>query len=308
MGEAIDEILLVKGLVAGYGDAKILHGVDVHLTRGELVVVIGPNGAGKSTLIKAISGIIRPSSGRVMLDGHDITGLDPQAIVAMGMSYVPQVRNAFPSLTVRENLEMGVYVLNYGASGYVSSAAQGVHDDLVNGTMRVGGFVLGRLGGGPLDAEAQLLAHQFRQRFFRRAGYRYYPSEHLPASAIKDRMDQVLSLFRGLRERLYVRAGNLSGGQQQMVALARAMMLDPKVLLIDEPSAGLAPNLVDAIFARIAAINHQGTAILLVEQNARKGLKLASRGYVLEMGRNRFEDRADRILTNPEIGKLYLGG
>ncbi len=298
----------MKGLFAGYGDATILHGVDVHLAPGELVVVIGPNGAGKSTLIKAISGLIRPQSGRVVLDGHDITGLAPTTIVAMGMSYVPQVRNAFSSLTVRENLEMGVYVLNYGASGYLSSATQGAHDDLVKGTLRVGSFILDYMGGKPLDPEAQLLAHQFRQRFFRGAGYRYYSTKHIPASAIKERMDRVLELFPALRERLSVRAGNLSGGQQQMVALARAMMLEPKVLLIDEPSAGLAPNLVDAIFARIAAINRQGTAILLVEQNARKALRLATRGYVLEMGRNRFEDQADRILQNPEIGKLYLGG
>ncbi len=294
--------------MAGYGDATILHDVDVRLGQGELVAVIGPNGAGKSTLIKAISGLIRPASGRVVLDGHDITGFAPQTIVGMGMSYVPQVRNAFPTLTVRENLEMGLYVLNYGPSGYLASAFAGANDDLVKGSLRVGGFILDALDGSPLDPPARFVAGQLRRRVFPRAGYRYYSIKRVPTSDVKARMDRVLDLFPALRERLHVRAGNLSGGQQQMVALARAMMLDPKVLLIDEPSAGLAPNLVDAIFARIAAINEQGTAILLVEQNARKALKLAARGYVLEMGRNRFEDRADQILSNPEIGKLYLGG
>ncbi len=304
----LGRILEVKGLVAGYGDARILHGVSAYLETGEIAVVIGPNGAGKSTLIKAIAGLIKPESGQVTLDGRDVTGLAPQTIVGMGMSYVPQVRNTFPSLTVRENLEMGVYVLNYGASGYLSSALASVNDGMVRGALRVGGFVLEYLAGGPLDAEAKVLAHQFRTRFFRRAGHRYYSTQRVPASVVKERIDRVLEVFPALKGRLTTRAGNLSGGQQQMVALARAMMLDPKVLLIDEPSAGLAPNLVDAIFARIAAINEHGTAIFLVEQNARKALKLAARGYVLEMGKNRFEDRADRILSNPEIGKLYLGG
>ena len=249
----------------------------MRLGAGELVVVIGPNGAGKSTLIKGIAGIIRPESGKVTLDGEEIAGLPPQTIVAMGMSYVPQVRNTFPSLTVRENLEMGVYVLNYGASGFLGSLAATTGD-------------------------------RVRRRMLGRPRRRFYSAARVSSGSIHDRIDRVLELFPVLKSRLHVRAGELSGGQQQMVALARAMMLDPKVLLIDEPSAGLAPNLVDAIFARIAAINLQGTAILLVEQNARKALKLAKRGYVLEMGTNRFEDRADRILANPEIGKLYLGG
>jgi ABC-type branched-subunit amino acid transport system ATPase component len=274
---AMGRILEVKDLVAGYGDALILHGVSTHLESGEIVVVIGPNGAGKSTLIKAIAGLIKPASGSVALDGQDITGLGPQTIVGMGMSYVPQVRNTFPSLTVQENLEMGAYVFNYGASGFVGSAMSAATD-------------------------------AFRERVLLSPIHRFYTAKRVPTSAIHERMERVLELFPALKPRLRTRAGDLSGGQQQMVALARAMMLDPKVLLIDEPSAGLAPNLVDAIFARIAAINKQGTAIFLVEQNARKALKLASRGYVLEMGNNRFEDRADLILSNPEIGKLYLGG
>ncbi len=274
---ALAHILEVRDLVAGYGDARILHGVNAYLEGGEIAVVIGPNGAGKSTLIKAIAGLIRPESGQVALDGQDVTGLAPQTIVGLGMSYVPQVRNTFPSLTVQENLEMGAYVFNYGASGFLGSLAASASDG-------------------------------FRARVLRAPVRRFYPAKRIPASTIHKRMERVLNLFPVLKARLRTRAGDLSGGQQQMVALARAMMLDPKVLLIDEPSAGLAPNLVDAIFARIAAINQQGTAVLLVEQNARKALKLAGRGYVLEMGKNRFEDRADRILSNPEIGKLYLGG
>lgn len=270
-------MLVVEGLVAGYGDATILHGVSARLGSGEMVAVIGPNGAGKSTMIKAIAGLIRPSDGRILLDGQDVTGLAPQTLVAMGMSYVPQVRNTFPSLTVRENLEMGMYVLNYGPSGWLGSLATSLGD-------------------------------RFRATLLHRPIRRFYSAERVSTSSVRERMDRVLELFPALRERMGTRAGNLSGGQQQMVALARAMMLEPKVLLIDEPSAGLAPNLVDAIFARIEAINKRGTAILLVEQNARKALKMAHRGYVLEMGRNRFEDQADRILVNPEIGKLYLGG
>ncbi len=274
---ALGRILEVKDLVAGYGDARILHGVNAYVDGGEVVVVIGPNGAGKSTLIKAIAGLITPVSGQVLLDGQDVTGLASQTIVGMGMSYVPQVRNTFPSLTVQENLEMGAYVFNYGASGFVGSLMTSASDG-------------------------------FRKRVLHKPVQRFYPAARVPTAMIHKRMDRVLDLFPGLKSRLRTRAGDLSGGQQQMVALARAMMLDPKVLLIDEPSAGLAPNLVDAIFARISAINEQGAAIFLVEQNARKALKLAARGYVLEMGKNRFEDRADLILNNPEIGKLYLGG
>ena len=301
-------MLRVEHLVAGYGDATILHGVDLRLGAGEVVSVIGPNGAGKSTLIKAISGLLTPDEGQVFLDGRNVTGLAPQTIVGMGMSYVPQVRNTFPTLTVRENLELGVYVLNYGAAGYIGASMAAASDSLNAGVLRLGSALLRHLPLGSLRDPKGRRARAFRARHQRTAGSRFYSAKHVPGAVVKERMDKVLDLFPALRDRLSVRAGNLSGGQQQMVALARAMMLDPKVLLIDEPSAGLAPNLVDAIFARIAAINTQGTAILLIEQNARKALRMSHRAYVLEMGRNRFEDAADRVLSNPEIGKLYLGG
>ena len=297
----------MEHLVAGYGDATILHGVDLHLGSSEVMAVIGPNGAGKSTLIKAISGLIPPEEGTIGLDGRDVTGLPPQTIVGMGMSYVPQVRNTFPSLTVRENLELGMYVLNYGASGYLGTAAAALKDGVNAGTLQFGRYLLDYLPWGPFSDPVTAVARAFRSKVLSLPGSRYYSAKHVPTSEIRERMDRVLELFPALRERLGMRAGNLSGGQQQMVALARAMMLDPKVLLIDEPSAGLAPNLVEAIFARIVAINKQGTAILLVEQNARRALRMSHRAYVLEMGRNRFEDAADRILSNPEIGTLYLG-
>lgn len=225
-------------VVAGYGENNILHGVSVKVHHGEMVAVIGPNGAGKSTLLKAMFGLIPVRSGSVHVLGQEVSNRRPDEHVLLGLSYVPQVSNVFPSLTILENLEMGAFV--------------------------------------------------------RRDGTRA-------------RVDQVFQLFPDLASRPGEVAGRLSGGQRQMLALARALMLDPSVLLLDEPSASLSPKLVGIIFDRIRAINENGTAILLVEQNAREALSLCHRGYVLAMGVNRLEGEAAGLLENAEVGRLYLG-
>jgi len=230
--------LVAEDLVSGYGETEILHGVSVRIEPGEIVSVIGPNGAGKSTLMKAVFGLLRIKEGRVLLDGSDITGLPPQEVVRRGLSYVPQSDNIFPSLTIRENLEMGAYILREG---------------------------------------------------------------------IEAKTNEVLRLFPDLVDRQGERAGKLSGGQRQMLALARALMLDPQVLLLDEPMASLSPKMVEQIFAKILDINASGVSILLVEQNTRDALRLCHRGYVLATGRNALEGRGQDLLEDEEVGKLYLG-
>jgi branched-chain amino acid transport system ATP-binding protein len=232
-------VLSAQALVGGYGDADILHEVGLEVGVGDIVVIVGPNGAGKSTALKALFGLVRLRSGRVMLMGGDITGAEPDAIVRCGMAYVPQERNVFPSLTVHENLEMGAYT---------------------------------------------------------RRG------------SLADAFDKVYGLFPPLKERRSAPAGVLSGGQRQMVAIGRALMLDPKVLLLDEPTVGLSPLFIDQIFDRIVEINRAGVAILMVEQNARQALRLASRGYVLASGRNRFTDTGPNLLADPEVARSFLGG
>jgi ABC-type branched-subunit amino acid transport system ATPase component len=231
-------VLQAEGVVAGYGEVEILHGVSIVLNEGEIVAVIGPNGAGKSTLLKAVFGLLSVRSGRVRLSDREVTNLSPDRIVQTGMSYVPQVDNVFPSLTINENLEMGAFV--------------------------------------------------------RRDG-------------LRERLERVYGLFPDIAGRRGERAGRLSGGQRQMLALARALMLDPKVLLLDEPSASLSPIMVESIFEKIGEINRSGTAILLVEQNAKEALSFSSRAYVLAMGENRIEGEAASLLDNEEVGKLYLG-
>ena len=231
-------VLQAEGVVAGYGEVEILHGVSLVLNEAEIVAVIGPNGAGKSTLLKAVFGLLSVRSGRVQLLGREVTNLSPDRMVQTGMSYVPQVDNVFPSLTINENLEMGAFV--------------------------------------------------------RRDG-------------LRERLERVYDLFPDIADRRGERAGRLSGGQRQMLALARALMLDPKVLLLDEPSASLSPMMVDSIFDRIGEINRSGTAILLVEQNAKEALSFSTRAYVLAMGENRIEGEAAGLLDNEEVGKLYLG-
>jgi ABC-type branched-subunit amino acid transport system ATPase component len=230
--------LVAEDVVSGYGEMEILHGVSVRLEPGEIVSVIGPNGAGKSTLMKAVFGLLDIKGGRVLLDGDDITGLPPQEVVRRGLSYVPQSDNIFPSLTIRENLEMGAYILRDG---------------------------------------------------------------------IEEKANEVLGLFPDLIDRQGERASRLSGGQRQMLALARALMLDPQVLLLDEPTASLSPKMVEQIFTKVQDINASGVSILLVEQNTRDALRLCHRGYVLATGRNALEGRGQDLLEDEEVGKLYLG-
>jgi ABC-type branched-subunit amino acid transport system ATPase component len=233
-------ILKADNITAGYtSEVNILSDVNLRLQSGQIVTVIGPNGAGKSTLLKTIFGILKPSNGKISLKEEDITGLKPDKVAQKGISYVPQVDNIFPSLTIQENLEMGAFIRD---------------DD-------------------------------------------YSP-----------RLNEIYELFPILGERKKQKAGQLSGGQRQMVAMGRALMVDPQVLLLDEPSAGLSPKLVDMIFEKITDINKTGVAMIIVEQNAREALKMADHGYVLAMGRNVLDDSGDALLANEEIGRLYLGG
>jgi len=205
----------------------------------EIVSIIGPNGAGKSTVMKAIFGLIKVRKGSILFNNQDITQHRPDQIVYLGICYVPQEFNVFPTLTVNENLEMGAFIRK---------------DDYSDGLERV---------------------------------YQLFPS-------LKDKRRQA--------------AGELSGGQRQMVAIGRALMLNPSLLLLDEPSAGLSPVLIEQIFERVLEINRSGVGILMVEQNAKKALSFSHRGYILSMGLNRFEDTGQNLLDNREVAEMFLGG
>jgi len=232
-------ILEVEKVTAGYSEIDILYDINLKVISGQIVSVIGPNGAGKSTLLKSVFGILKPRHGKITLKDEEITGLKPDKIAKRGVSYVPQVNNVFPSLTIEENLEMGAFIRD---------------DDY------------------------------------------------------SQRIEEIYDLFPVLGERKNQKAGQLSGGQRQMVAMGRALMLDPQVLLLDEPSAGLAPVLVASIFEKIVEINATGVSMIIVEQNAREALKMAHHGYVLAMGKNVLDDSGDALLNNDEVGRLYLGG
>ena len=234
-----DLILNMDALVGGYGGNDILKGASLTVRRNEIVVIVGPNGAGKSTLMKSAFGLVKIRQGSVTFEGEDITNMRPDLVVRRGMSYVPQEKNVFPSMTVQENLEMGGYL---------------------------------RKGG------------------------------------IAEKMDHIFQIFPRLKERRKQAAGSMSGGERQMVAMGRALMLDPTLILMDEPTAGLSPLFIEQTFERIIEVNKLGISVLMVEQNAKQALEIAHRGYVLAMGRNRHEDTGEGLLNNQEIAEMFLGG
>ena len=236
---AKDALIVADDLIAGYiPGVNILNGSDLYAKSGEMVGIIGPNGAGKSTLLKAMFGLVRVRTGRVTLADQDITNVRADQLVNLGIGFVPQTNNVFPSLTIQENLEMGCY--------------------------------------------------QAPKKFTERFAF-------------------VTDLFPALGERRAQRAGQLSGGERQMVAMGRALMMDPSVLLLDEPSAGLSPLLTDEVFVRVREINATGVTVIIVEQNAMRCLQIVDRGYVLDQGRNAYSGTGRDLATDPKVIQLYLG-
>ena len=238
---ATEPLLVLEGVVAGYGKMTILHGTTARIARGAITMVIGPNGAGKSTLFKTIFGLLPVRSGKIMLDGRDIANLPPRDILDAGVAYVPQGRNIFPELSVRHNLELGGVALSDQAS--------------------------------------------------------------LPG-----RLDKIMQRFPMLKEKADAQASTLSGGQQKMLEVARGLLLDPKLILIDEPSIGLSPLMVLEIFGILKGLRDKGVTILLIEQNAKQALQMSDYGLVMEQGQARIEDTAPRILADARIAQLFLGG
>lgn len=235
-----DQFLTIHDLVAGYNpEVDILQGVSCQVERGQLVVIIGANGAGKSTLARTIFGLVPVRAGEIMFKGKNITGFPPEKIVRQGISYVPQVANVFPSLTVAENLEMGGFL-----------------DD---------------------------------------------------SKKLRSQIEKVLTIFPALTKKLAQRAGTLSGGERQMLAMGKALMIEPELLILDEPSAALSPILVQEVFQLIKNINQNGITIILVEQNARKALGIADLGYVMDSGKIEFQGTGQDLLTDPRVAELYLG-
>jgi branched-chain amino acid transport system ATP-binding protein len=233
-------LLELSGVRVSYGNIEAVKGISLHVDEGEIVTLIGGNGAGKTTTLKTISATLRPTAGTITFAGERIDGLAPHEIVERGISQAPEGRRIFPSMSVRENLEMGAFA-------------------------------------------------------------RRNPEQ------VKADFERVFALFPVLLERLAQPGGTLSGGEQQMLAIGRALMARPRVLLLDEPSMGLAPMLVDRIFEIIRTIHDQGTTVLLIEQNAQKALQTAGRGYVLESGNIVLQDEAERLLGNDQVRKAYLG-
>jgi branched-chain amino acid transport system ATP-binding protein len=233
-------LLTISNLDVRYGAIVALRGVSLSIEQGQIVTLIGSNGAGKSTLLRAISGLIRPAAGEIAWQAVNLTRKRPDEIVALGISHVPEGRQVFANMTVRENLVLGGY--------------------------------------------------------------------QQPHETLHDDMQQVFDLFPVLSERRRQRAGTLSGGEQQMLAIGRALMAHPKLLLLDEPSLGLAPLIVRKIFEIVRKINAAGTTVFLVEQNAHMALAVAHHAYVLQTGQVILSGPADQLLKNPDVQKAYLGG
>nr|WP_314256982.1 ABC transporter ATP-binding protein [uncultured Devosia sp.] len=232
-------LLELKHVVGGYGGAPILNGVNMAIEQSDIGVIVGPNGAGKSTTLKAIFGLLKVTGGTVEFLGENIVNSLPDKLVPKGLSFVPQEKNVFTSMTVEENLEMGAFTRT---------------DDF------------------------------------------------------SETMQWVYEMFPVLAEKRRQPAGELSGGQRQMVAMGRALMSKPKLLMLDEPSAGLSPRYVIEIFETIVRVNKEGVGILMVEQNARQALAFASRGFVLAQGQNRFTGTGAELIADPEVAKSFLGG
>jgi ABC-type branched-subunit amino acid transport system ATPase component len=232
--------LTVDGLTAGYGGAPVIEDIDVEVTAGEIVTIVGPNGAGKSTLVKALIGVVKPTAGRVRLAGQDLTGLRTDQICRRSVGYVPQVRDTFPRLTVRENLEMGGYALS--------------------------------------------------------------------RATVRARVEVVLDMFPRLKEMVNRQGGHLSGGERKMLAMARALMTEPTLMVLDEPTAGLAPRIADELLSeQVTALAERGVSVLMVEQRAREAMTISDRAYVMASGRVVMSDRAEVILARPDIGDVFLG-
>ena len=235
----VEPVLRADNLVAGYlPGVNILNGCTIEAYPGELIGIIGPNGAGKSTLLKALFGLVKIREGSVTLNGEDITGFKTNKLVQMGVGFVPQTNNVFPSLTIQENLQMGLF---------------------------------------------------------------------LQPKRLNERLDAIFDIFPVLADRRQQSAGSLSGGERQSVAMARALMMDPKVLLLDEPSAGLSPVRQDETFIRTRRINKAGVSVIMVEQNARRCLQIADRGYVLDQGRDAYTGTGRELADDPKVIELYLG-
>lgn len=235
------DYLELRDLRVRYGKVEVLHGINVHVGKGEIVAILGANGAGKTTMLATISGLMKPSSGGIYFEGKPLQTLPSHSVVRLGITHAPEGRRVFNTLTVRENLDLGAFT-----------------------------------------SKDKSRTARIRRWIF--------------------------ELFPRLEERAEQLAGTLSGGEQQMLAIGRAMMGDPRVLLLDEPSLGLAPILVRSIFNSVREINDRGVTVILVEQNARAALKVASRGYVVEVGNVVMEGNAQDLLANPAVQAAYLGG